>query len=297
MEETQIPLQVSVLIVSYNRAAALRRCLAALEQSAERERFEIIVVDNGSQDESTSVIAEFPTVTPLHLPRNFGFTRALNIAMRTAKAEFFFFLNSRTEVLPDTVTRLTACLAADERAVAVCPVLETSDGTPVTPLYKIPSAAKIGAVASAEAYERAPAPEAGEDVVPVDLAGFTALMVRGYFLKGLRYIDERYAQCWADAEIGTQIRRSSRKTLLARTVRAVLHQEDELWASMPAAARTLITADWMLGAAAFAGKHFGFMAGLKLRIATTLSALFSFRIRLFRYLASGQKIDGTQSVL
>ena len=91
MQETQTPPRVSVLVVSYNHAAALRRCLEALERSEERERIEILVVDNGSSDESVQVIAAFPSVTPLHLPRNFGFTKALNIGMRTAKAELSAF--------------------------------------------------------------------------------------------------------------------------------------------------------------------------------------------------------------
>jgi GT2 family glycosyltransferase len=297
MEETQIPVRVSVLIVSYNRAEALRRCLAALEQSAERETFEIIVVDNGSLDESVSVIAGFPDVTPLHLPRNFGFTKALNIGMRTAKGEFFFFLNPRTEVLPETIPALASRLAAEAGAVAVCPLVIAPDGQPAPRLYKLPNAESAAAVARAGEFEAAAPPESEEDATVVEFADFTALMVSGYFLKGLRHIDERYAQSWADAEIAMQIRRSGKKTLLVPAVRTIRHPEDELRASMPAAALALLAADWALGAAAFAGKHFGFAAGLKIRIATALSALFSFQIKKFSYLLSGQRIDGTQNVL
>jgi GT2 family glycosyltransferase len=297
MEETQTTPQVSVLIVSYNRAAALRRCLAALEQSAGRETFEIVVVDNGSQDDSVAVIAGFPNVTPLHLPRNFGFTKALNIGMRTAKGEFFFFLNPRTEVLPDTISSLAAQLAQQPEAVAVSPLLVTPDGEPAPHLYRLPQVQTAGALARAGAFEGAALPQTGEDAAAVEFAGFAALMVRAYFLKGLRYIDERYAQSWADAEIAAQIRRAGRKTLLIPAVRATWHGEDELRASMPPQALALLAADWKLGAAAFAGKHFGYAAGLKVRIASALGALFSFQIRQFTYLLSGQKIDGTQTVL
>jgi GT2 family glycosyltransferase len=297
MEKTQIPVRVSVLIVSYNRAEALRRCLTALEQSAEREAFEIIVVDNGSLDESVSVIAGFPNVTPLHLPRNFGFTKALNIGMRTAKGEFFFFLSPRTEVLPETIPALATRLAAEPDAVAVSPLLISPDGEPAPRLYKLPKAESVGAFARAEEFEAAALPESAEEATAVEFADFTALMVRGYFLKGLRYIDEQYAQSWADAEIAMQIRRSGKKTLFVPAVRTIRHPEDELRASMPAAARALVAADWQLGAAAFAGKHFGFAAGVKVRVATALGALFSFQIKKFGYLLSGQRIDGTQNVL
>jgi GT2 family glycosyltransferase len=278
-----------VLVVSYNDAGALRRCLAALEQSADREKFEIVVVDNGSQDGSEEVPAEFEKVTALRLPRNFGFVKALNIGMRTGKGEFFLFLNPRTEVAADTVSALAARLEQEPAAVAVCPALSTPGGEPAPQLFKLPRPETMGAIAAAGRFE------AAGETETVEFASFAALMVRSYFLKGLRYIDERYALSWADAEVAAQICRVGKKTLLAPGVRAVWHAEDDLRASMPAAPLALLAADWALGAATFAGKHFGFAAGLKLRIGTALSALFSFQLRRFSYLVSGQRIDGTQS--
>jgi GT2 family glycosyltransferase len=297
MEETPIPLRTSVLIVSYNMAEPLRRCLTALDRSTGRESFEIIVVDNGSEDSSLAVIDSFPSVTPLRLPRNFGFVKALNIGMRTAKGEFFLFLNPKTEVLADTVTALTTRLEEAADAVAVSPVLATPEGQPAGILYKLPSPGNLRAVAAAGQFEAAPVPETGAQTVPVEFAAFAALLVRAYFLKGLRYIDERYAHSWADAEVAIQIRRAGKKTLLAPDVRAIWHAEDGLKQRMPAAALDLLVADWTLAAATYGGKHFGFVAGMKVRLLGALSALFSARLRLFSYLAGGQKIDGTQAAM
>lgn len=297
MEETQIPPQVSVLVVSYGRPAVLRRCLAALEQSAGRETFEIIVVDNGSLDDTAAVIEEFPSVTPLRLPRNFGFTRALNIAMRTAKAELFLFLNPRTEVLPGTVQLLSATVAAEADAVAACPLLLDSSGEPAPLLYRLPSPDRLSALAGAGQFDAAPETDAAAGTQKVEFASFAALMVRGYFLKGLRYIDEHYAQSWADAEVAAQIRRAGKKTLLVPGARAIWHAEDGLRELLPPAALAVLASDWVMGASSFASKHFGFAAGLKVRIAATLRALFTFRLREFFNLVSGQKIDGTQTAL
>src|ERR1035438_2845919 len=83
-QEEQPPApKVTALIYSYNRAAALRRCIAALERSTGRASLEILVVDKGSQDESPNLDSEFPNTTFLRLPRNFGNTKALNIGMHT----------------------------------------------------------------------------------------------------------------------------------------------------------------------------------------------------------------------
>ena len=65
MEEQQAeqaPRRVSVIIVSFNDAEALRRSLATLETSADRDTFEILVVDNGSVDDCARMDAEFPSI-------------------------------------------------------------------------------------------------------------------------------------------------------------------------------------------------------------------------------------------
>ncbi len=299
--QTPPPLEVSVLIVSYNSAIALRRCLTALEASPDRERFEIIVVDNGSRDDTPEVQPEFPRVTFLRLPRNFGYAKAMNIAMRTAKTELFFFLDPEVEIQAETVTALAARLAAEPDAVAVCPLLVSESGDPAPQIAALPNSGTLSKLSGAGTFDWRPAPLDAGDRVPCDLASLSALLARGYFLKGLRYIDERFAQSWADAEVCVQIRRAGRKIYVFPAVRAVLRPDDEVRASMPASARALLDADWALGAAEYAGKHFGFLAGLRIRILATLASLAgifgSGGFSRFMYILSGQKINGTQTAL
>src|SRR5258708_1266842 len=128
MEEQPNPPRVTALIVSYNNTAALRRSIQALERSAGREALEILVVDNGSQDECPRLDAVFPGVVFLRLPRNFGKTKALNIGMRTAAAELILFLEPEVEVRPETVSALADKLDADNEAAAVCPLITDQDG-------------------------------------------------------------------------------------------------------------------------------------------------------------------------
>src|SRR5258706_4105491 len=123
-DEEQPKYRVTALVVSLNNVEALRRCLAALGQSTNRESLEIIVVDKGWRDECPAVDSEFPNITMLRMPRNFGTTKALNIGMRTAVADLMFFLVPEVEVHPDTIANLVAKLDSDPDAVAVCPVLD-----------------------------------------------------------------------------------------------------------------------------------------------------------------------------
>ena len=96
MDETQpIPSgpRTSVLIVSHNSVAALRCCLDALLRTTDRQDVEILVVDKGSRDGSEQLDSDYPGVTFLRLPRNFGYTKALNIGTRTATGDYLFLLD------------------------------------------------------------------------------------------------------------------------------------------------------------------------------------------------------------
>jgi len=295
-EEAPVQLRASVLIVSYNSAPALRRCLTALESSAGRESFEIIAVDNGSHDETPEVEEAFPNVTFLRLPRNFGFTKAINIAMRTAKSELFLFLDPRVEVQPDTVTALADLLEAGTTAAAVAPLLTMPDGTPAPKLYRLPRLEEIPALVRDGAFTPAPPPALDNGPAAVEFAAFTALMLRGWFIKGLRYIDERYAETWNDAEIAMQIRRANRKTLLAPEIRCTLHPEPGPFADAPPDVKSLLASDWASGAATYTSKYFGAWAGAKLRMSVAIRALFGFRFALLSGVLGGRKMDGTQAI-
>lgn len=140
MEESAPAPKITALILSYNSAPALRRCLAALENSHGREQLQIIVVDSGSVDESPTLDREFEGVTIMRLPRNFGATKALNIGMRNAAGDYVLILEPEVIVEPSTAMALAARMDADESIAAVCPLLIDEAGQPRTTVRRLPSA-------------------------------------------------------------------------------------------------------------------------------------------------------------
>jgi GT2 family glycosyltransferase len=279
-------IRVTALIFSYDSAPALRRCLTALEGSNDRPSIEILVVDCGSHDESAQLDSEFSGVTMLRLPRYFGRTKALNIGTRTAAGEYLFFMTPEVEVLPTTIPSLVAQLDADPEAVAVCPLLIDTETQMAPQFFRLPTPATGSELTPVTVDTTA-------TVFPVEYATFHAFLVRKFFVKGLNYLDERYGDSWADAELCYQIRRVSRKTLALPQVTA-LYTPGTGYAE---SARTILAADRVHGAAVFFGKHYGFAAGLIFRIKAILKALFTFRLPLFAALLSGGKIDGSQSAI
>ncbi len=94
MEEKK--LMVSVVIPNWNGKKYLRQCLKSLRQQDFR-KFEIIVVDNGSEDDSVDMMKrEFPEVKILRMRKNEGFCRAVNKGIHAAKAPYILLLNNDT---------------------------------------------------------------------------------------------------------------------------------------------------------------------------------------------------------
>lgn len=263
-----------MVIVSHNRAAMLRRCLEALERSEGRETFQVIVVDNGSRDGSLDIEPEFPAVRFMRLPHNFGLTKALNIGIRGAQADYLLLLHEDTEPAPDMVKELAAVLDARADVGAAAPLLVDAEGRP---------APQVGDFPPDGIFEPA---EAGSEPVEVDYALGAALMFRSFFFKAMRMIDEHYGQFGSDAELCVRIRKSGKKVLIVPAARCLHHGR--------AGTSTERKIDFQTGAAVFVGKHIGFVAGVKARARAVFGALLRFRLGQVVPLISGQKIDGTQ---
>lgn len=110
---------VSIIIPNWNGVHHLPDCLGSL-QSQSYSRFEVILVDNGSTDESlTLVTRDYPQVRVIPLSVNRGFAPACNIGMRAARGAFVVLLNNDTQVDPRWLEMLVATFARHPQAGAV----------------------------------------------------------------------------------------------------------------------------------------------------------------------------------
>jgi GT2 family glycosyltransferase len=121
---------VSVVVVSRDGVGHLRRLLAGLIERTDYPALELIVVDNGSSDDSLgfirSVEAPFPILT-LANPRNESFSDASNQGAEPANGELLLFLNNDIEPFePGWLRELVAC-HADSQAGAVAATLICRD--------------------------------------------------------------------------------------------------------------------------------------------------------------------------
>ena len=86
--------QVTVIIPNFNGRAMLDACLNGLREQ-KYASFRTILVDNGSKDGSVEYVSEhFPEVEIMALPRNVGFSAAINAAMKNIRTRFTALLNN-----------------------------------------------------------------------------------------------------------------------------------------------------------------------------------------------------------
>jgi len=104
---------LSVVIPTFNSSPTIQGCLRSILASDCKEKFEIIVIDDASTDNTVQVVESIAceNSAPLSLFRqseNRGPASARNFGARLAKANFILFLDSDTAVYPDTISNFLA---------------------------------------------------------------------------------------------------------------------------------------------------------------------------------------------
>lgn len=90
---------LSIIIVNWNNEDILEDCLNSIYCTHNVSKYEIIVVDNSSEDGSVELIKnEFPHVVLLANDENLGFARANNQAIKIARGNYILLLNNDTVV-------------------------------------------------------------------------------------------------------------------------------------------------------------------------------------------------------
>jgi len=112
--------RVSVVIPVYNAEATLAECLTRLCNSTYSD-FEVVLVDDGSTDQTAVIAANFP-VRIVPTEGRVGPGAARNLGARAAEGELLFFIDSDVMVRPDTVARVAAALEEDGGVAGVCGV-------------------------------------------------------------------------------------------------------------------------------------------------------------------------------
>lgn len=106
---------VSIIIVNYNGSMYLANCLGSVLKSS-YDPFEIILVDNASTDDSTSIVKELfkkDQIIVVWNSSNLGFAEGNNVGARYARGDYLVFLNNDTKVEPTWLKELVKVMESD----------------------------------------------------------------------------------------------------------------------------------------------------------------------------------------
>lgn len=97
-------MDVSVIIVAWSVREWLEKCLESVFKETASIEFEIIYVDNASEDGSVEMVrSQFPSVKIIENDENKGFNKANNQGIKVAKGRYILLLNSDTVILDNAI--------------------------------------------------------------------------------------------------------------------------------------------------------------------------------------------------
>jgi GT2 family glycosyltransferase len=98
--------RVSVVVCSYNGGSTLAQCLESLA-ALNYPDYEVILVDDGSTDDTRSIAARYPCVRAIH-QENLGLGAARNVGLQAATGQIIAYTDSDCMAHPDWLTHLVA---------------------------------------------------------------------------------------------------------------------------------------------------------------------------------------------
>lgn len=114
---------VSVILINYNTFDLTVDCLRSFSQSIYKN-FELIVIDNASEEDLTSRFLEmnFPYEVRWYRSEvNLGFSGANNLGIRKSQGDIYFFINNDTEITPELIDRLLSTFSLSPNVGLVSP--------------------------------------------------------------------------------------------------------------------------------------------------------------------------------
>ena len=136
-------MDISIIIPSFNTNHLLSTCLRTVVSSLSTSsiRYEIIVVDNGSEDGSVAMVKkDFPEVILIQNKKNVGYGKSNNMGIKIATGEFILLLNSDIEVLDQGIESLYSFIRT-RKNIFLGGRLLNSDVSPQSssgPMYTLP---------------------------------------------------------------------------------------------------------------------------------------------------------------
>jgi len=236
-------MDLSIIIPSFNTRKLLKECLDSLKKNENKLSIEIIVVDNGSTDNSVDYmkkVAEDKKIKIILLKQNWGFAGAVNRGIKRAKGKFLLLLNSDTQVQKETLKKAIEFAQKHPKAIVGLQLINL-DGSIQPSVYHFPSVGRaikefwLGQKDSYQKYY----PKTKKPVA-VDAVTGAAMLIPRSVVKKIGLFDEKYFFYFEDLDYCRRARKVGLKVYYLPSAQ-VFHHHGVASKAMPE-----ITHQWLV---------------------------------------------------
>jgi O-antigen biosynthesis protein len=205
-------IQVSIVIPVFNKWIYTYNCLHSLWLNRDSTSMEIIVVDNCSSDETSSLAENFENVKVLRNDENLGFVKACNLGAQAASGKYLLFLNNDLLVTDGLLIAMLDLANNDNTVGMIGAKLIYPNGA----LQEAGGIVWNDAVNIAWNYGRLNSPGRWEYnyVKEVDYCSGACLMIRTRLFFDVGLFDERYTPAYfEDTDLAFKVREAGYKVM------------------------------------------------------------------------------------
>lgn len=282
-------MDVSILIVNWNTCQYLKKGLQSIRDTVKGIEYEVIVVDNDSQDGSAEMVRrDFPEVRLIESPQNLGFARGNNQAMSIARGENILVMNPDVILEPNTVKGLMSFAQDHPDAAALSPKLLNPDRTLQDFYGRIPTLSTVffvytfiggwidthvlgGRIRRRERYK-----DYGDFREVLSFtdggAGFSCSLIPRRIIEEVGFMDERFPIFFNDGDFAMRLFRAGYRAYLLPQVTAVHYGGS----SVKQLDRIAYNQEYVYGLRAYYRKYRGFFYNRAIEAVLSLNVLVEF---------------------
>lgn len=281
-------MDVSIIIVNWNTREITRQCLRSIYEQTAGITFEVVVVDNASEDGSVEMIcSDFPQAILIKNTVNKGFAAANNQGMAVTKGRYTLLLNSDTLVLDNAIAKSIAFADQHpEAAVVGCRVLNL-DKTLQPTCFMFPSLLNM-VLSSIYLYKLYPRSRFfgrekmtwwdRSDIREVDVVTGCFMLVRKEAIDQVGMMDEDFFMYGEETDWCYRFRQAGWQRLYA-PVAQIIH----LGGQSSAKVRGEMLVQLRVSIIKFMKKHYGYLSSIFSGLLTVL--FFAFRLPIWIFVA------------
>jgi len=204
--------KISIIIVTWNTAKITKKCVDTINKYLPNQ--EIIVVDNGSQDNTVEILKKIKNVKLIENGINLGFAKANNIGLKNATSDLIIFMNSDIEIIDDSLFNMVDYLNKNPKIGLIGPKFLNPDLSPqasVFPPQTYFNAFKEFWLGKKDSYSKY-APK-GNNPTKVSYISGGCIAVNKIFFEKIGKWNEKYFFYYEDMDLCQQVRKNGKSII------------------------------------------------------------------------------------